>query len=78
MKITGTEEDNRTDKAKHIWKEKQKEYNPGSLDLIKRETNDKRRTDTENGKFRKLNNSETDHADFAMHQTGHRFTNARH
>ena len=51
-KNTGTEEDNRTDKTKHVRKEKQKEYNSGSTDLIKRKTNDKGRTNTEKGKIR--------------------------
>ena len=26
---------------------------------------------------RRINNSETDHSDFAVHQIGHRYTNAR-
>ena len=27
---------------------------------------------------RRINNSETNHADFAVHQIGRRYTNARH
>ena len=36
----------------NTYEKKKKEYNSGSIDIIKRETNDKRRTDTENGKIR--------------------------
>ena len=51
-KNIGVEENNRTDKAKHVRKEKQEEHDPGSTGLIKRKTTDKKRTDTENGKIR--------------------------
>ena len=51
-KNIGTEENNRTNKAKYVGEKEQKEYNTGSFDINKRKTHNKSRADSTNGKIR--------------------------